>query len=116
MDDALTTADKVKKYATEFADVDDKVIESTIADATLQMEADELPGKYQELGCRLLVCHLLFVLNMAKYGGVSSATSMGESQTMFDWSKDNDPYMEMYKDLVDRFGHSRRKGSAFTVD
>lgn len=114
--DTITNVQKVKEFAVEFADVDDEVINNLIDDAALQIESDGLPDKYQELGCRLLVCHLLFVLNMTKYGGVSSATSMGESQTMFDWSKGNDPYMEMYKDLVDRFGHSRRKGKVFTID
>jgi len=112
----ITTPDKVKAYATEFSDVDDDMITSVIDDASMQMESDELPDKYQELGSRLLTCHLLFVLSVTKYGGVASATSMGESQTMFNWSQGNDPYMQLYKDLVDRYGHSKRKGSVFTID
>lgn len=111
-----TMVEKVQAYAPQFADIGVESIQMIIDDTYDTVIADKLPDKYKELGNRLLTCHVLFLNRLAQSGGVQSASMLGESQTMFDWSNDNDPYFNLYQDLLDRFGKSRRKGMAMSFD
>jgi len=111
-----TTVDKVKTYAPEFADNGDDKLQLVVDDTYSDVLADRLDEAHEEYGNRLLACHALFLSQTAQTGGVQTGTMLGATQTMFDWSKDNDPYYQMYKDLVDRYGHSIKKGWARSYD
>ncbi|VDG18779.1 hypothetical protein [Lactobacillus brevis] [Lactiplantibacillus mudanjiangensis] len=97
-----------------FADIDASVIQQQIDDTWPDVLADKLPSYEQERGNRLLVKSKLVVAQIVANGGIQSASQLNESQTMFDWSKGNDPYMIDYLELVDKYGHSRHRGRAFS--
>lgn len=97
-----------------FADVSESVVQQQIDDTWHDVLADKLPAYVQERGNRILTKSKLVVAQIVATGGVQSASQLNESQTMFDWSKGNDPYMLDYLALVDKYGHSRHRGRAFS--
>lgn len=115
MADNKTTLDKLKKYPLASNLDDDEYLQQLIDDSWTTVQADHIKPVKQEEANRMLALSQLNVDALVANGGVQSASHLGESQTMFDWS-DGDPYMNRYKDLVDQFGRSRHRGRAFSRD
>ncbi|MGJ3847056.1 hypothetical protein ACLOCF_05640 [Levilactobacillus brevis] len=116
MADNKTTLDKLKKYPLASDLDDDEYLQQLINDSWATVQDDHIKPVKQEEANRLLVLSELYVDTLVANGGVQSASHLGESQTMFDWSKGNDPYMLRYQALVDQFGRSYRRGRAFSRD
>lgn len=116
MADSKTTLTRLKKYPLASDLDDDEYLQQLIEDTWPQVVADRLPANRQELGSRYLVLSQLYIDTMVANGGVQSASHLGESQTMFDWSKGNDPYMLAYQRLVDQFGKGSGRARAYSRD
>jgi len=106
----------MKKYPLAADLDDDEYLQKLIDDSWQTVLSDHIKPVKQEEANRLLVLSQLYIDTLVANGGVQSASHLGESQTMFDWSKGNDPYLLAYQRLVDQFGHRYRRGHAFSRD
>lgn len=90
--------------------IDDKLIISDIADASMQVDIDNLPVKYQEYAARLFTCHLLISTVQSRNSSNSdvSMEKVGPLQTQYRAytgdSRYNDRFEELYKKLLERLG------------
>ncbi|MFC6180014.1 hypothetical protein [Lactiplantibacillus daowaiensis] len=58
--------------------------------------------------------HLLYVDWAMSYGGVQSASTLGNSQTNFNLLMSNDPYLLQYNATVASFGNGSNMGAVWT--
>lgn len=96
-----------------FAKVDPAVISMFANDATEVVASFGLPHEVLQTATRLYACHLLVV---EASNGNQSESIGSMSHTKYDWSKQNDPYLLEFNQLLDRYGLNRQHGRVWTVD
>lgn len=107
---------RLKKYPLAANLGDDEYLQQLIDDAWTTVLDDRIKPIKQEEANRYLVLSELWVDTMVANGGIQSASHLGESESHYDWSKGNDPYMLRYQSLVSQFGKGQRRGQAFSRD
>ncbi len=106
---------EVIQQLSKFKNVDPKVIQMYVDDATAVVKSYGVPDVEVDRATRLYACHLLLVQAQVDNGNISE--SIGSlSHTRADWSKLNDPYWNDFQSLLNRYGLSRDRGRVWTVD
>lgn len=108
------TADDVKGNIRIFQDADDSELDKQIKLADSQAEKDGLTEDAREAGTIQFARHLAYVDWAMSYGGVQSASTMGNSQTNFNLLMNNDPYLLQYNATVSKFGNGNSMGAVWT--
>lgn len=108
-------ADEIKLYP-GFEDANDMLLELQIADAREVVASYHFPKTVVDKAVRLYAMHLLTVQSMTGSNGYQSETMGPLSHTKFDWSNGNDPFIQAFNDLLERYGLSKRKGRVWTID
>lgn len=93
----------VKSDIQMFQKFSDEHVKNTIKEATMQAKADSIDDYAFDVGVIEFSKHLLYADNFMNYGGVTSSSLMGTSQTIAD-KTDDDPYLNQYKNTVLNYG------------
>lgn len=109
---AITVAQVTSDFKI-FQEFSDDHVTEAITRATKQVAYDQLTDQVDEATI-LFARHLLFSDWEASYGGVLSASTFGNSQSMKDYGG-NDPFMRDYTDLVTQYGQSNDLGEVWTL-
>lgn len=108
--------DNVRSNAQMFDGITDDTINRYISEATQRATADKLPDAFINEGIIDFTRHKVYIDFAMQYGGVQSASTLGQSQTNLDLISKNDPYLSDYLDLVDRYGESSELGAVWAED
>lgn len=98
---AMTSDFKNKQVADGYSD---EAIQAFLDATWSEVLADHIPNEVSERAHILLVSHELFIDKRGEEGGVNAASTKDYSQTNFDWSKGNDPYIVEYRRIAKKFG------------
>lgn len=104
----------VKGSISIFQNFADDEVNQQLALATKQAASDRLPDELMVAGIVQYTRHLLYVDWAMSYGGVQSATTLGNSQTNFNLLMNNDPYLLQYNATVASFGNGGNMGAVWT--
>ncbi|VDG20634.1 hypothetical protein [Lactobacillus buchneri CD034] [Lactiplantibacillus mudanjiangensis] len=92
----------------------DKEVNQQLALATKQATSDGLTDEILAAGIIQYTRHLLYVDWAMSYGGVQSASTLGNSQSNFNLLMSNDPYLLQYNATVASFGNGGNMGAVWT--
>lgn len=112
MEDTLTPED-IKSDINIFQGFSDDHIKERLDDATLKASHDQISDDALINATRAWTRHLLYKDWFMNYGGVQSASTFGNSQTMINFNGYDD-YRAEYDDIVDDYGVSDSMGAVWT--
>lgn len=104
----------VKGSIQTFQNFTDDEVTQQIKLADSQAVHDGLTEEALTAGTIQYTRHLLFVDYAMSYGGVQSATTLGNTQTNFNLLMNNDPYLLQYNATVNTFGNGNNMGAVWT--
>lgn len=97
-----------------FQNFTDDEINNHLISAEQQVSNDGLPDSMISADTIQYTRHLLYVDWAMSYGGVQSASTLGNSQTNFNLLMSNDPYLLQYNADVANFGNGGNMGAVWT--
>lgn len=92
---------------------EDDVINSCIEESSLKIKNDDIKEDMQKFAIITWCRHLLYIDSFMNYGGVTSASTFGNSQTISDMHND-DPYLQKYNQIAKDFGNAEEFGQVWT--
>lgn len=113
MDNQQITVDQVKRDFKIFQKFDDGHVKEAITNAELQVKSDQIADEAVESATILYARHLLYRDWFMSYGGVQSASTFGNTQTMVNFGG-VDPYLIDYNKKVDQYGIDSNLGDVWT--
>lgn len=108
-------ADEVRMDIKIFSKMTDNHINQAIEISKLQVQSDKIADNAINIATIQFARHLLYIDSFMDYGGVTSASTFGNSQTIADKTS-HDPYLEQYQQTLRQFGKSKNKGKVITLD
>lgn len=109
----MPTANDVRGDIGMFQDYSDVHINERIEDAVAKAKHDQITDDALASAIRAWARHLLYKDWFMNYGGVQSASTFGNSQTMVNFNGYDD-YRAEYDDIVDDYGVSDSMGAVWT--
>lgn len=110
---ATPTIVDVKSDYKIFQDFSDDHITERVNDAIAKAQHDQISDDALARGIIAWARHLLYTDWVMSYGGVQSAGTFGNSQTMINFNGYDD-YRAEYDDIVDDYGVSDDMGAVWT--
>lgn len=107
------TTDAIKSDIKIFQNFSDAHIQETLTNAELQVKHDQIADEAVDRAETLYARHLLYRDWFMNYGGVQSASTFGNSQTMVNFNGVDD-YLIGYNNLIDQYGESDDMGAVWT--
>lgn len=109
------TVDMVKRDFNIIKNFDDGHVDQAIQDATTQVKQDQIDDAHQTRAVITYAKHLLYQDWFMSYGGVISAGTFGNTQSMANFNG-QDNYLIEYNNLVANYGISEELGAAWSED
>ncbi|KRM91594.1 hypothetical protein [Fructilactobacillus florum] len=100
----------VKSSMPIFADFTDEDVQARIDEAKTEVDVDKIDEKMVNVAIVTFARHLLYLDYFTGNGGVTSAGTLGNTQTIADMHND-DPYLQRYQSIVEKYGISSNYGS-----
>ncbi|KRN13460.1 hypothetical protein IV37_GL000182 [Fructilactobacillus fructivorans] len=94
-------------------DISDVVFNELVNEANKVAVSDGVSDDMLKTATTWLTRHLIYINLFMGSGGVTSAATLGNSQTIADHTQ-NDPYLQHYEQIVNQFGSGDSLGSVTT--
>ncbi|GAY74274.1 hypothetical protein [Lentilactobacillus kosonis] len=107
------TPDVIKQDFKIVKNFADDHIQRAIDSAVNQVKSDQIEATHVDEATTSFAKHLLYRDWFMSYGGVQSAGTFGNSQSMVNFNG-SDPYLLNYNDIVDKYGTGQNMGAIWT--
>lgn len=108
--DVDLAAENVQGEIDIFSDFEFDTVKEKINEAKLKVDKDKVDDSMKRVATLYYARHLLYIDYFMSSGGVTGATTLGQSFTNADMHN-NDPYLQHYNQIVNDYGYDSSLGS-----